>query len=328
MISLIFPVKKRIREYLSSRVLVLSMIGVVIAAGIGSLVGLSVFRIPDESRLNSIGAYLEQINMELVVHILLLAFTTVLVTLISTQTKLRLELALICVFGAFLVQLPDNDYLPTLFALLCVWAFGYENLRYSVLRFANLMVITGGYQWLATLYKKGFILHQNSFTIGEVLLYSVDNIALLIAIHYDQKGIDFNEQTFKQVLVYPFVRQPRVLPRYSEPAHEDFSTVVLSYADRVILTVVALFQLGVVAMAVTLNSRFIVWLIVYIFGFFPQKLVTGFSYHANTILGCTFQSLIAFYIACAIVPQVGVSVLLPVASGALLVVVIQFITKR
>lgn len=306
----------------------IAMIAVVVVCTIFELIGLSIFQVPEQSRLITIGEHIDRLNLSMITSTFILAVTMIFITLISTGTKLKVEVVATCALLSLVSQLKVHPIVPTSIVFIICLIYGRSKMRFTISRYINLMVITGGYQFLASIYKFGFYKSGRDFTASDILLFSIDNIALLIAINLDRKGGERHEkENIWLELVYPFAGKPEVFPGDGDAVEAEDSQIVLSYGDKVLMVLVSIFQLGVVAAAVTINSRFIVWLIVYLFGYFPQKVYTGFGYHAATLLGCTLQSIAVFYVACAIVPEVGISVLLPVISGVAIIVFIRVMSR-
>lgn len=310
-------------KHWSPRVLVISMAITSGIAGILQLTGISIFKFPAESivyRLDSIITHTLPLGL---LHACLLAVNMTLMICIVARKSYRWEIGVLTFILSCVLQIKDDARVEAtlLVFFIALWICG--NLKEVVVRFVNILVITTLYQPVASFYKFGLIPSIRDFTPGQIVLYSIDNLIFLVAIYYDTKGGKENaERNPLMDLVYPCFRFTARNPKTAQKAPESFQ---LTNLDRILMVLVAIFQLGLIAAAVTINNRFIIFLIVYLFGFFPQKLATGFNYHAETLGACTIQSLIAFYVACAIVPQVGVSVLLPVCSGTAIVAVIFII---
>lgn len=253
-------------------------------------------------------------------HSVLLTINMVFLTCITSRKRCKWEIIAICFLFASILQVLQDARVHATILVFIIALYLEKNLKQITARFINIFVITALYQLVASFYKFGLIPPVGDFSPGQMLLYSIDHIVLLTAIYIDTKGGRTNEEGNPLLdLVYPCIRVTESRSRTENANHE---TIQLTALDRVLMVTVAILQIGIIVTAVTINDRFWVFLIVYILGFFPQKLATGFNYHADTLVGCTIQSLITFYVACAVVPQVGVSILLPVCAGTAIVVVI------
>lgn len=315
----------------SRKVLVRSMLAIMVICTILQAVGISMFNIPSITVLDSVFKVIDgNITMTNILFALMLTFNLVMKARICNNTEnLRWEIVTVAFMFSFAIQDSNNMALVLMFELFLVITYYHGSSRDKIIQYLNLTIITFIYQALSSWYKFGVLDLSREFATGEMLLYSIDNMVLLIAIYIDKKGAERREkETTWTYLFYPFVRPEKVIRREctegEKSPDEDYQ---LTTGDQVLRAVVAILQLGLVATAVTINSRFIVFLIVYLIGFLPQKVTMRFDYHAENIIGCTVQSLITFYVACAIVPQVGISVLLPVVSGTVIVTAVLFLKK-
>lgn len=318
---------KNILALFSKRVVVWSMFVVcIICAGLQFL-GVGIFNIPDKSTIHILGGLVSRFNLDIVLTVMLLTINYIFVIMISTKCSFSIILFSICFFGAATAQLSDSMLAPNIVSVLLVLLFMEQKKVNCFARYINTLAITGIYQLLSSCYKFGIIDFNKVFSPAEKLLYSLDGLVFLIAIYLDRREEKPSEEVSAwRLVVYPIFRAKEEFQRDHE---QDQSEVVrLNKAEYAVMVVVAIFQMCIVTTAVALNERLIVFIIVYLFGFFPQKMSTGFNYHASTIMGCTAQSLVAFYAAAALVPTVGISVLLPVCAGTGIIVVMLLIQKR
>lgn len=304
----------------NKRVLVICLACTSIIAGLLQLAGITVFQFPPKLTTDWIEVISSNTFFTIFIHAVLLTINMTLMVCIISRKPYTWEIGCFCAVTACLLQLLDDARIHATILVLIVAIMTTKSIKLPLIRFTNLIILTTIYQLVASFYKFGVIPTSSDFTLYQIILYSIDNIVFITAIYVDTKGGKRNEEGHPLVdLVYPCFRLTQSRPETSHQAAED---VHLTTIDRVLMVMVAIGQVGVISAAVAINHRFIVFLIVYLLGFFPQKLATGFNYHAQTIGACTVQSLIAFYVACSIVPQVGISVLLPVCSGTAIVGVI------
>jgi len=309
------------------------------------ILGVRVFNLPEYHAIRKIGDIIDNLNAFRILSIITLTINMALLVSITANIKMKIETWVICFIISSIshyISLVDSRIIPTLMVLFIGLIFRSDSYRNVVFRYLNIMVITFIYQIFSGIYKTGMVAGIGNYTAGDVLLFSIDNYVLLVAIYIDKilkaskeiykKGVSKHEKASgksKDILgslVYPFAFPSQEVQRNCAEDNgyiqEQVDLQSLSKWDKVVMAVVAIFQLGVVATACALNKKFIVFLIAYLLGFLPQKISTKMSYHAKSIIGCAVQSFIAFYVATALMPQIGISTLLPVCAGTAIIAII------
>lgn len=199
----------------------------------------------------------------------------------------------------------------------------------TVMLFGILTAIINSFQFLLLFVKTGntsFDYIDLSFTDG--LFFSIDMLIFQLALlYFFKKWGEYNGFSFRMDF-------PRMEKRRSDkgskklfqtaPQESDKKSLQRSVAEMKDLALaygVQIIELSAVGFAVFLNNRLAVFVVLYLAGFIPQRMSKKYmpvEYHHPNFIVCALQSILAFYMVCASVPLLNVSLFLPIISGVAL----------
>lgn len=248
------------------------------------------------------------------------------------------------------ISASDIFILPNLLIVVSSIALARNiNLIGIILRGIEVYIFVGAYQLLSFVAKTQILdLNYDLGLVGQTLYY-IDFCAFLAILliiykegdeHHRREGQKADGGNSKErCYLVCSVLSEKVRFRWKNKRNaglrrgsvrKRLDTEGLTSSEVKLVYIVAVIQFVLVSMATAINRKFYVFLILYFIGFLPQKLSdkVRMDYHAATLLGCTIQSIASFYVVCAVVPDLSISIFFPVLAGAGFVAALVWFQKQ
>lgn len=328
------------KQYIDINRLAISMVAMLVCSFIFSIAGVSWFMQGyDWSLLQAIDSLISNNNLVYAYSAIFLTTNVLALSLISSNnfTKTSVLLAIPYYFVCVAISYSGIRFIAEIVALLFSFFIVRNSTRLGVLlRFIESYLLINAYSALSMYIKLGALnLSGDIGIIGGTVFY-IDFIAALyiLCIIYMKGSIEYEKSNKGAYLVCRGISQG-IKTAWRNRKNQEYRQKVSGRedwkkSDLVVLYTVQVGQLTLISIATAFNHKFGVFLVVYLLGYLPQKFSekVRMDYHAATLLGCTIQSVASFYVVCAVVPDLSVSIFLPILAGAGFVAALVWFQKQ